>query len=238
MLMLLVVTKKFGVEVQNALEFESVDVEELFRAHFSMQAAQDRAGWVEFANLSFNLGQRCVISEVRFIQEDLVSKTDLLHCFIFNSLRLFFRKPIKNALGVDHCDDRIKRVHLANRLVHKKGLDHWGWISQPGGFNDDSIKFFDPFVKSLERLHKISANGATNTSVHDLDDLLIYGLRKDLLIYTDFSEFVLDDCKFHAMCLVVQDTVEQSGLAAAEKACEHGDWDFARHLAFVTSGDS
>ena len=90
---------------------------------------------------------------------------------------------------------------------------------QKHGYDANHLtKFFDPFVKSLERLHKISANGATNTSVHDLDDLLIYGLRKDLLIYTDFSEFVLDDCKFHAMCLVIQDTIEQSGLAAAEEA--------------------
>ncbi len=42
-------------------------------------------------------------------------------------------------MGVDNGDDRIKAVQLADVFVHKECLHDRGWISQPGGFDDDSV---------------------------------------------------------------------------------------------------
>jgi len=42
-------------------------------------------------------------------------------------------------MSVDNGDDRIKAVQLADVFVHKECLHDRGRISQPGGFDDDSV---------------------------------------------------------------------------------------------------
>ena len=54
-------------------------------------------------------------------------------------LRLLLGQPIENYMGVNNGDDRIKAVQLADVFVHKECLHDRGRISQPGGFDDDSV---------------------------------------------------------------------------------------------------
>lgn len=75
--MLLVVTQELGVKVEDTLEIERLDVEKLLGANLRMEAAQDGGSRIELADLGFNLGELRFVSEVDFVQEDLVSEAHL-----------------------------------------------------------------------------------------------------------------------------------------------------------------
>jgi hypothetical protein len=108
---------------------------------------------------------------------------------------------------------RLHREDTFLTFIDKECLHNRRGVSKPSCLDDDSIKLIHSLVKPLECLHKITSNGAADASVHHLNYLLIDRFGDDLVVNADFSKFILDDGEFHAMGSVVEDVVEEGGLA-------------------------
>ena len=128
---------------------------------------------------------------------------------------LLFIETGDDVLRIDDGDDAVQLVHLLNVLIYEKGLNYRRGIGKASRLDEDPIEAFHALVELLERLHEVSTDGAADTAVHDLDDLLVDVLRQNFLVDSDVSKLVFDDGEFHPMSLVVENVVEQSGLARA-----------------------
>ena len=64
---------------------------------------------------------------------------------------------------------------------------------------------------------------ATCVSAAHLDDLLVCLLREDPLIHADVTKLVLDDGEAETVVRILEDVIEQRGLAGAEEAGEDRD---------------
>ena len=80
-----------------------------------------------------------------------------------------------------------------------------------------------PGLQVQQDAHQIPPHGAADAAVVHLDDLLV-ALHQQVVVDALFAEFVLDDGDFQAM-IVLQDLVQQRGLAAAQKAGQDGGRD-------------
>ena len=125
----------------------------------------------------------------------------------------------RRAQELESTQTHIHRDKDTLTLIDEECLDNWGRIGEARRLNDNSIKLVHPLVKPLECLHKVTPNSAADAPVHHLNHLLIDCLRDDLLVDANFTEFILDDGKFHAMSLIIEDVIEEGCLARAEKAC-------------------
>ena len=134
---------------------------------------------------------------------------------IFLPLGLLFIETGDDVLRIDDGDDAVQLVHLLNVLIDKKGLNDRSRIGKASRLDEDPIEAFHALVELLERLHEVSTDGAADAAVHDLDDLLVDVLGQNFLVDADVAKLIFDDGEFHPMSLVVENVVEQSGLARA-----------------------
>ncbi|MCY1550091.1 hypothetical protein D9M68_863100 [compost metagenome] len=129
-------------------------------------------------------------------------------------------------LGVDQRDDRIQQVGLADLFIDEEGLSHGRGVGQPGGLDDHAVEARAAVLATRRQLaedaHQIAAHGAADAAVVHLDDLLALFLHQQFVVDAGFAELVFDHCNLVAV-LLLQDAVQQRGLAAAEEAGEDGD---------------
>ena len=129
-------------------------------------------------------------------------------------------------LGVHQRDDRIEQVVIADVLVHEERLRHRARIGHAGGLDDHALEIellrFALGLQLAEDAHQVAAHGAADAAVVHLDDLLARILHQQFVVDAGLAEFVLDHGDAAAV-LLLEDAVEQRGLAAAEKAGEYGD---------------
>lgn len=118
-------------------------------------------------------------------------------------------------LRIDDCDDAVQLVHLLDVLINEKGLDDRGRVGKASRLDEDPIEAFHALVELLERLDEVPTDGAADAAVHDFDDLLVDVFGENFLVDADIAKLILDDSEFHTMSLVVENVVEQRGLARA-----------------------
>ena len=154
-----------------------------------------------------------------------INTTQVKYIEAISPLGLLFIETGDDVLRIDDGDDAVQLVHLLNVLINEKCLNYRRWIGKASRLDEDPIEAFHALVELLERLHEVSTDGAADAAVHDLDDLLVDVLGQNFLVDTDVSKLVFDDGEFHPMSLVVENVVEQSGLARAPVVFDNvGEW--------------
>ena len=152
-------------------------------------------------------------------QQDAVGEAHLL-------LRLAeIVQLLVRVLGVHQRDDGIEQVVVADVLVHEKSLRHRAGVGHAGGFDDDALEVELVRLALRPQLaqdaHQVAAHGAADAAVVHLDDLLARVLHQQLVVDAGLAELVFDDGDAAAV-LLLEDAVQQRGLAAAQKAGEYG----------------
>jgi len=149
-------------------------------------------------------------------KQDPIGKADLL----LGLVELV--ELLRRVLGVDQGDDRIKEVVVADLLVGEERLRHRAGVGHARGLDHHAVELeLAPVALFLERAEdadEIAAHRAADAAVVHLDNLLVAGLD-DLVVDADLAELVLDHRDAVAVVLL-QDPVEQRGLAAAEEPGE------------------
>ena len=167
------------------------------------------------------------IIQIQFVQS---IATQVKYIEAISPLGLLFIETGDDVLRIDDGDDAVQLVHLLNVLIDEKCLNYRRWIGKASRLDEDPIEAFHALVELLERLHEVSADGAADAAVHDLDDLLVDVFGENFLVNADVAKFILDDSEFHPMSLIVEDMVQECGLARAPVVfvfalvLEMGEW--------------
>src|SRR3990172_7149056 len=220
--------EEFGVELEDRVQVEAADVEDLpDRRSAEMHLRQLRARIHCFQSF-YQLLVFCFLHEIGFGKQYPVCKTHLFLRFA-ELVQLLGR-----VLGVHHGEDRIEQVVSADILVGEKRLRHGPGVGHAGGLDDDAVELertlAAPDLQVAEDLDQVAAHRAADAAVVHLDDLLL-AVFDDLAVDADLAELVLDHRDALAVVLL-EDAVEQRGLARAEKAREngHGNHVFLLHV--------
>eukprot|EP00438_Fugacium_kawagutii_P033694 Skav201150 [mRNA] locus=scaffold2068:233808:234731:- [translate_table: standard] len=128
MLMLTFRIHELGIHLQDALQGEGTDVDQLPGLHLAVLSADELCCAVDLFHGSFHLPQCHVIHQIRFVQNDAISKGNLLHALIFHTFGLLLLEMFHDMFGVHHRDDAIEFVVLLDVLIHEEGLGHWCWV--------------------------------------------------------------------------------------------------------------
>ena len=130
-------------------------------------------------------------------------------------------------LGVHHRDDRVQQVTPGDIDIHKESLRHRRRVRQPGSFDNYTIEMnrllLLLFSKLAQNAHQVATNGAADTAIVHLDDLVPV-LQQQFIVDADFAEFVFDHRNALAMRLA-QDAVEERGFATPKEACNDRNGD-------------
>ena len=157
-------------------------------------------------------------NQVCLREQDAVGESDLLLGLVV------FVELQRCVLRIDHRDDRVEQVGLADRLVDEERLCDRCRVCETGGLDDHAFEgqlavLLLEFTKDADQ---VATHGAADAAVVHLDDLLFRVLQQDLVVDAHLAELVLDHGDTPAM-LLFQDPVEQRRLAAAKVAGKDGD---------------
>ncbi len=133
-------------------------------------------------------------------------------------------------LRIDERDDGVELKVLAQVFVDEERLRYRPRIGQARRLDDDVIEFVPPLHQLAEDADQIAADRAADAAVRRLEDFF-FRPDDDLMIDADLTELVLDDGNPLAV-LLGQNSIQQRGLARAEKAREHRD----RNTALIRHG--
>jgi hypothetical protein len=129
-------------------------------------------------------------------------------------------------LAVAHGDDSVQGELRRDFVVDEKGLRDGGWVSQTRRLDDDRIELRDLPPQLLEGDHQVATDSAADAAVHHLDDLLVRLLGENALVDAHLAELILDDGESQSVMWILEDVVEQGGLARSEETRQ----DRHRHL--------
>ena len=124
-------------------------------------------------------------------------------------------------LRVHERDDGVELEVFAQVVVDEEGLRHGAGIGEARGLDDDVVELVPPLDELVEDADEVAAHRAADAAVGGLEDFL-FRADDDLVVDADLTELVLDHGNTLAV-LLGQDAVQESRLARAEKAREHGD---------------
>ena len=79
-----------------------------------------------------------------------------------------------------------------------------------------------PGLQVQQDAHQVAPHGAADAAVVHLDDLLVT-LQQQIVVDALLAELVLDDGDFQTV-IVLEDLVEQRGLAASQEAGQDRGW--------------
>jgi magnesium and cobalt transporter len=168
--------------------------------------------------------------QISLADVDLVSKTHLATGFLAGvelGVAMF---------GVDQGEDGVEQILVCDVVVHEEGLRHGAGVGQAGGFDHDTVERQLAVVAFDRQIGQggaqIFTDGATDTAVVHLDDLLLRVGHEDVVVDVFFTEFVFDDGNPLAVGLG-QDALEQRRFAAAQKAGKNGDRNQAHSTSVV-----
>ncbi|MCY1237698.1 hypothetical protein D9M72_504060 [compost metagenome] len=228
-MIMVVGAQEFRVDLQLGVQVEAAQVEDGVDRRLAEVDQADRRARVHVQQAVAQIGHVGFGHQVGLGDEDGVGKAYL-------TLRLFLLVQLQvGVLGVDQRDHRVEQVARGNFLVHEEGLRHRARVGHAGGLDHHAVEADLAGVAARQqrrqRLHQVAADGAADAAVAHLHDLLAAVLHQDLVVDVLFAELVLDDGNLHAV-LLVQDALEQGGLAAAEEAGQDRDRGQFGHLLF------
>ena len=147
-----------------------------------------------------------------------------------------FGMRVERRLAVDAIDHRhhaVEPVALHQIRMRHGGVQHRRRIGEAGGFQQHAAEGAAPIVEiaqqRLQRVDQIAAHGAAQAARLQQHHV-VADIFHQQVIERDVAEFVDDDGGL-AQRLVLEQAVEQRGLAGAEKAGEHGEWNGLRRPA-------
>jgi hypothetical protein len=117
----------------------------------------------------------------------------------------------------------VTRLHV---LVGEKGLRHRAGIGETGRLDQDAVELVLALHQSFDDADQVATHGAADAAVVHLEHFLV-GVHHEVVVDAELTEFVHDHGVFLAV-LLAENPVEQSGLAGAEIAGEHGDGHLGR----------
>ena len=111
------------------------------------------------------------------------------------------------------------------RFLHQR-VDDRRRIGEPGGFQHDALEApdfagFAARVQVDQGRHQVAADGAADAAAGQVDDAFVGGFDQQV-VEPDLAELVDDDGGILER-RIAQDFRQDRGLAAAEKAGQHGD---------------
>ena len=134
--------------------------------------------------------------------------------------------------GIDGGDDAVEPV-----LADQPGLGHQGVqdrrrIGQAGGFDHHAVELAPALPgiapgRIAQRAGEVAADGAAQAAALQCHHLGLVGGAEQAVIEPDLAELV-DDHQGAVHVGLADQTIEQGGLAAAEKAGQQGDGDRGR----------
>merc|ERR1740123_917521 len=195
---------KCGIHIDHTVQIERIEAEKVLKIHaFLGQLDPHNVGVaVNHLHLANNFLQIFLFDKVNLVQENFVRKRDLLDCFVFGAIGLFFSKVLQKVLGIGNGEDRIEFVVLGNARFDEEGLAHWRGIGKTGGLDNDGVnRAVSVVVQLLKTLDKVSSNCAANASVLNLDHdfAAVLSGNQNFLIHSSLTEFVFNDRDFHSM---------------------------------------
>ena len=226
--MFLILIEELGVHRESLFKVEGLDVDEAVGIDLAVLATDDFDFLVVQADALFDSQKvLLVLNKISLVEKDAVGKRDLLLRFIFDALRFFVIKPLDDVLGIYDSDDSIQTVLLAYEIVNEERLRNGCRVRKTSSLDNDAVEVLDPVMETLQDDNQVTTNCAADTAVHHLDNLLFSALRNNPLVNSDLAELILDDGKTHVVTIVVQDMVEQGGLARAEETGKDSDRNFS-----------
>ena len=127
--------------------------------------------------------------------------------------------------GIHQRQNRIKQKALGNFIVHEKRLRHRPRIGQASGFNHHPIKVQLPLAlllgQRLKRGPQIFPNGAANTAIAHLNNLLIGVRHQNVAVNILLTKLILNNGNLLTMRLR-QHTLKQGGFTGTQKPSQDG----------------
>ena len=177
-----------------------------------MENAFDPRAGVERAEALLQWGN--IADQIALGDQQPVGQRHLLHRFIL------MVELMDGVGGIDRRHYGIEPQEMRDQWVVQQQLHDRRRICQAGGLDQNPAKWrhlatIAPYQQCAQRLLQIAANCAANTAAREHRHLAIDALDQQM-IETDFAVFVDDDGAVpHGV--VAQQSIEQRGLAAAEK---------------------
>ncbi len=206
-----------GFEGEGAAKVEAAEVKHAVQGQVGVGGAVNGGEGVDLADTAFDRFEFGGGNKVGFVEDEDIGEGELFTDFVLGI------KVEGEVFGVDHGDDSIHLEFFLESVVDKEGLDDGTGIGQAGCFDEDAVEAVFSFEEGAEDADQVAADGAADAAVVHFEDFLV-GTDDQLMVYTDFAEFVFDHSDAMAVVLT-QNAVEKSGFAGTEEAGEDGDGD-------------
>jgi len=116
----------------------------------------------------------------------------------------------------------------ATRASLTSALPDWASFQQPlsaiaGGLDQYGIELVATLAQFRKNADEITAHAAADAPIVQLENFLV-GLNDQLMVHSDFAEFIFDDRDAFAV-IFGEDAIQERSFARAEKAGDNGDGD-------------
>ncbi|OIQ73695.1 hypothetical protein GALL_446670 [mine drainage metagenome] len=218
--------EEVGVDIELGVEVEALEIEYVLQRHRAEMHHALFGARVHVGDAVLQLGECVGAHQIGLADENLVGEADLAPGLLPGV------ELLVGVLGVDQGEDGVEHVLAGHLVVHEKSLRHGAGVGHAGGLDDHPVEH-DLALAPLEcqigeRCSQVIADGATDAAVGHLHDLLAGFPHQDFAVDVFLAEFVFDHGDLRAVRLV-EDAIEQGGLAAAEKAGQDGGGDEGGH---------
>ncbi len=214
--------QKLRLDLEDALQVEGIAVQHFIDRHIAFRRLVKFRIRVDGADAAFDLGQLFRRHEIDLIEQDDIGEGDL----IFRFRRIF--QPLRQPFGVGDRDDRVEACRLLHVGIDEEGLRDGGRIGEACRLDDDRVELSLALQQAFDDADEIAAHRAADAAIVHLENFFV-GADDEIIVYADLAEFIDDDGELAAVRLG-QNTVQQSGLARAQIAGEHGNGNFICHL--------
>ena len=210
-------------DFQCAVEIEAADVQHLLHGCIGHFDLFDAGHEIHRPEPPFQRVECVGVNQINLVDDDDVREGDL---------RCGFLAVVELQLGMFRIDqgyDAVQVERLAGLVVDEERLRHRARVCQSGGLDQDPVELVAPLDQVSQDADQVASHGAADAAVVHLEDFFV-GIDHQLLIDADLAKLVLD----HGDALTVvlrENSVEQGGLAAAQKSGQHGYGNTLGHLA-------
>mmetsp|Transcript_79097 Transcript_79097/g.246296 ORF Transcript_79097/g.246296 Transcript_79097/m.246296 type:complete len:394 (-) Transcript_79097:17-1198(-) len=205
------------------------DVRELPDLHAAADGRDDLGILVDVADAVLDRDRLLRRDEVQLVQDDLVREGNLLVGLVDLALLHLVIEAASDVLGVRHCDDRVQAELRRQLGVGHEGPHDGHGVGHTRGLDDDRVdlgSFVDLVEDILEARNQVPPHGAAHAPVVHDNHLLCERklvLLEQGIVDGDLAKLVLDDGDL-LLLLLLQDVVQQGGLARSEEAGEDRHW--------------
>ncbi len=231
------------------LEVEQMGVQQICQFHIAVVAGNDAGGGLQGADYFLGMFQFFAAHLARLVQQDDVAELNLLDHKVLDVLfgNVFLQQVesafelVAQAKCVYHSHDGVETrsaalgvagVHLGDGA---DGLGDGGGLTNAACLNHDVVELvaLDDVVQLLHQIHFQCAADAAVLQCHQRVVLFLHhaALLNQVGVDVHLANVVHDDGKAYSL-LVLQDAVEQCGLAAAQITGDQQHGCFFLHISF------